>query len=161
MTDVINIRAATREDGEALGRIGGALARQHHAFDPERFLLPEDVESGYRWWLLREARNRKAVVLVAERAGAPVGYAYGRLEARDWNALLDAHGGFHDVWVEPGARGAGAGALLAEELVRRLVALGAPRIVLKTAARNEPAQRLFARLGWRPTMLEMTREAPR
>jgi ribosomal protein S18 acetylase RimI-like enzyme len=35
---------------------------------------------------------------------------------------------------------------------------GAPRVVLGTAEQNEPAQRLFERLGFRRTMVEMTRE---
>jgi RimJ/RimL family protein N-acetyltransferase len=35
---------------------------------------------------------------------------------------------------------------------------GAPRVVLATAEQNEGAQRLFARLGFRRTMVEMTRE---
>jgi hypothetical protein len=39
------------------------------------------------------------------------------------------------------------------------VAKGAPRIVLHTAASNADAQALFARLGFRRTMVEMTREA--
>jgi RimJ/RimL family protein N-acetyltransferase len=34
----------------------------------------------------------------------------------------------------------------------------APRIVLSTMVANHAAQRLFARYGFRPTMLEMTRE---
>jgi len=41
-----------------------------------------------------------------------------------------------------------------------LKALGAPRVVLMTAWQNEPARRFFARLGFRETMLEMTRETP-
>jgi len=36
---------------------------------------------------------------------------------------------------------------------------GAPRVVLMSASRNEGAQRLFERLGFRRTMVEMTREA--
>lgn len=40
----------------------------------------------------------------------------------------------------------------------RFMAAGARPFVLSTAARNESAQRLFARHGFRPTMLEMTRE---
>jgi ribosomal protein S18 acetylase RimI-like enzyme len=39
-----------------------------------------------------------------------------------------------------------------------LRAHGAPRVVLWTAAENEPAQHLFQRLGFRSTMIEMTRE---
>jgi ribosomal protein S18 acetylase RimI-like enzyme len=36
--------------------------------------------------------------------------------------------------------------------------VGAPRVVLWTAEKNDGAQRLFARLGFRRTMIEMTRE---
>jgi hypothetical protein len=43
-------------------------------------------------------------------------------------------------------------------MIRALAERGAPRIVLKTSTKNEAAQRLFASLGWRPTMMEMTRE---
>jgi hypothetical protein len=35
---------------------------------------------------------------------------------------------------------------------------GVPRVVLLTAERNAAAQRLFAGAGFRPTMIEMTRE---
>ncbi|MHB8873454.1 MAG: GNAT family N-acetyltransferase [Myxococcaceae bacterium] len=155
----VTIRTATRKDGPALGRMGAALATLHHGYDPERFMLPEDIEAGYRWWLLRELKNPHAVVLVAEEDGESAGYAYGRIEERDWNALRDRCGGFHDLWVEAPLRAKGVGAALAEAMMQRLSALGAPRVVLMTAAKNEPAQRLFTRLGWRPTMIEMTREA--
>jgi RimJ/RimL family protein N-acetyltransferase len=33
-----------------------------------------------------------------------------------------------------------------------------PRVMLWTASQNATAQRLFARAGFRPTMIEMTRE---
>ena len=154
----IEIRPAEPADADALGRFGAALARQHHAFDPPRFMLVDGVEEGYRQWLVRESTQTDAVVLVATKDGVPVGYAYGRLEERDWNNLLDACGGFHDLWVDEAARSHGLGRKLTEELVGRLVAMGAPRIVLKTASKNLHAQALFQRLGWRPTMIEMTRE---
>lgn len=155
------VRAATSADRNALGRMGAALARLHHRWDPPRFMLPEGIEEGYRAWLGREAKNPKAVVLVAEQEGAVVGYAYGRLEERNWNALLDVHGGFHDLWVEKGAREGGAGRALAEAMIAALEALGAPRVVLGVSPHNQPAQRLFAAIGFRPTMLEMTREPGR
>ncbi|WP_375769542.1 GNAT family N-acetyltransferase [Archangium gephyra] len=155
----ITLRPARVEDGPALGRMGGALVRLHHSYDAQRFMQPaEDVESGYQWWLSRELKRQGAVVLVAERDGAVVGYVYATVEGRDWNALLDAHGALHDIWVEPAARGSGVGGLLLEELVRQLRARGVPRIILMTATQNEPAQRLFAKHGWRATMVEMTRE---
>jgi len=154
----VAIRPASAEDGEALGRMGAALARLHHEYDPARFMLPDDIEEGYRWWLLRERDNRKAVVLVAELEGALVGYGYGRLEGKDWNRLLDRHGELVDLWVEPGARRGGIGAQLSEAVAAELIVRGAPRIVLATAAPNLAAQRLFERLGFRATMIEMTRD---
>ncbi|QSQ16839.1 GNAT family N-acetyltransferase [Myxococcus landrumensis] len=155
----VTLRPAKPSDEPALGRMGAALAQLHHGFDGPRFMLPEDVEAGFREWLGREAHEPDAIVLVAELDGEVVGYAYGRVEPMDWNALLDRAGAFHDLWVDAKARGTGVGAQLAEELMRRLTALGVPRVVLHAAAKNESAQRMFARLGWRPTMVEMTREA--
>ena len=151
-------RAAAAPDGDALGRMGAALARLHHEYDPARFMLPDDLEAGYRAWLLRELENRKAVVMVAELDERVVGYGYGRLEGKDWNRLLDRHGELVDLWVEPEARGHGLGERLTEAVAAELVERGAPRIVLATAAPNLTAQRLFERLGFRATMIEMTRE---
>lgn len=156
----ITVRPAKPADAEALGRMGGALVRQHHAFDPARFMLPDDVESGYRWWLGKELKAKEAVVLVAEKDGELIGYVYGRVEERDWAALRDRCGGFHDIWVEEPARGLGAGRLLAEALVRRFVELGLPQVVLMSATKNQGAHKFFEKLGWRFTMVEMTREIP-
>jgi ribosomal protein S18 acetylase RimI-like enzyme len=154
----VTVRPAKSADLTALARMAAALVRQHHDFDAARFMLPEDLESGYRWWLAREMKREGAMVLVAELEGAVVGYAYGTLEGRDWSALRDTCGALHDIWVEEVARGKGAGSALLEELVRRFKELGMPRIVLMSATQNATAQRLFARHGWRPTMVEMTRE---
>jgi ribosomal protein S18 acetylase RimI-like enzyme len=156
--DSLVIRAAAASDGDALGRMGAALARLHHEYDAARFMLPDDIEVGYRWWLLRELENRKAVIVVAQLDDAVVGYSYGRVEGKDWNRLLDRHGELVDLWVDPAARCGGIGARLTEAVAAELVARGAPRIVLSTAAPNATAQRLFTRLGFRATMIEMTRE---
>jgi ribosomal protein S18 acetylase RimI-like enzyme len=128
--------------------------------DAARFFLPEEpMEEGYAAWLGKELANPRAVVLVAEASGEIIGYAYGRIEARDWNTLRDRCGVAVDLWVEPEARGAGTGARLVHALCAALEARGAPRVVLNVAARNPSASRLFERLGFRPTMLEMAREA--
>jgi ribosomal protein S18 acetylase RimI-like enzyme len=87
-----------------------------------------------------------------------IGYAYGRLEPRDWSSLRDRCGVGIDLSVDPAARGRGAGRLLAEALSRALFAKGAPRVVLFAAAKNRPAQRFFRSLGFRPTMVEMALE---
>jgi len=155
-TDII-IRRAVAADLERAAQLAGRLARMHHEADRDRFFLPDQVEQGYRWWFTRELERPAAVVLVALVGPELVGYCYGALEERDWNLLLDRHGAIHDVYVDEQARRSGAGGQLLDAMIRELEALGAPRIVLSTMVNNERAQRLFRARGFRPTMLEMTR----
>lgn len=100
------------------------------------------------------------IVLVAERAGAVLGYVYGELEGNDWMSLRGPAGVIHDLVVDPDHRSEGVGRRLLECALQTLRERGAPRVVLSTAQQNEPAQRLFASLGFHPTMIEMTREWP-
>jgi ribosomal protein S18 acetylase RimI-like enzyme len=152
----------TPPDLPAAARLAGKLVRMHHALDPRRFLHLENPEAGYARYLAGELEGARSVLLVAERGGeAVVGYAYARLEARNYNELLDACAKLHDVYVDESARGHGVGEALVREVVRRATALGAPRVVLLTAVQNASAQRLFAKLGFATTMLEMTREGDR
>jgi GNAT superfamily N-acetyltransferase len=132
--------------------------------DPARFFTVPDLEAGYAWWLGKERKNRKAVVLAAvrRRGGREtvIGYAYGRLEPRDWNSLREACGMGIDVIVEPRHRGAKLGTRLVEALAAALGSRGAPSMVIEVAARNPRAQRAFAGMGFRPTMVELVRELP-
>jgi ribosomal protein S18 acetylase RimI-like enzyme len=132
----------------------------HHASDPARFFLPERVEDGYAWWFGRELERPEARVLLAERDGKVVGYAYGTREERDWNLLIDDHGVVHDLFVAEEERRTGVGRALLEAMIRELEELGAPRVLLYTLVTNERAQQLFRSTGFRPTLLEMTRERP-
>ena len=156
---MITIRSATPDDLAETAALAAKLVRFHHALDRLRFLTPTDrLEEGYRGFLATRLDHDDAVVMVADDDGAIVGYAYGALEDRDWNLLLEAHGAVHDVWVEERARRSGVARRLVEALCLRLEELGAPRIVLATATENHDAKRLFASMGFRETMLEMTRE---
>jgi ribosomal protein S18 acetylase RimI-like enzyme len=158
-TPPLEIREADAADLPALARLGARLAREHHAMDPARFFAPEEpLEDGYAWWLGKERANPRAVVLAAARRGRIVGYAYGRIEPRDWNLLRDRCGVGVDIWVEPRARRAGVGSALLEALVAALAGRGAPRVVIHVAARNARAARLFGARGFRETMVELTRE---
>ncbi len=160
-TDAIAIRRAEPHDASALGRLGATLVRTHHAFDAQRFLTPGPrLEEGYAHFLGGQLAEEDVVVFVAERAGAVVGYVYAGIEPRSWKELRDVAGFIHDVVVDPDVRGAGVGARLIETAAAWLTDRGAPRVMLWTAAQNHDAQRLFERLGFRRTMVEMTREAP-
>jgi len=157
------IRPATEAEMPAIARLAAKLVRQHHEMDPERFMVFEPIEPGYRRYLSTEALNPDAVVLAAVRARPGggeevVGYAYGRLEPRDWNALREACGALHDIFVDETARHQGVARALLEEMVRRLAGKGAQRVVLMTATGNASAHRLFERFGFRRTMIEMMLE---
>jgi ribosomal protein S18 acetylase RimI-like enzyme len=162
---VITIRPAGTSDLPAMAEMAADLVRFHHAMDPRRFFLASGIEKGYRDWFGRELASEHALLFVGERAAGAGGaleidgYAYGRIEPRDWNMLLDRHAALHDVFVHERARKTGLGEQLIRAFVGAAAARGAPRVVLHTATSNTSAQALFAKLGFRPTMIEMTRES--
>jgi ribosomal protein S18 acetylase RimI-like enzyme len=159
--DVV-IRRATTRDLPSLGRLGAQLIREHHAFDPERFMAAgADAESGYAWFLGTQLTNDDVAVLVAERDDQVAGYIYAAVEPRSWEDLRDEAGVIHDVVVDERFRRAGIATALIEAIAAWFGSRRVRRMVLRTAERNEAAQRLFARLGFRRTMIEMTRELPK
>ena len=153
------MRRAAEVDLPALGRMGAELMRLHFTFDPLRFMNPgSDPESGYSWFLGTQIHDDDAAIFVAERAGAAVGYVYAALEPQSWKELREAAGFVHDVVVLDDARRAGVATRLMEAAMAWLKSRGAPRVILWTAEPNHGAQRLFARLGFRRTMVELTKE---
>lgn len=155
----MTVRRAARADLPALGRLGALLMRTHYGFDRLRFLPPGDnPEEGYAWFLGTQLDRDDCVVLVAERDGVVQGYVYAGLEELSWKELRDAAGFIHDVVVDEAGRRLGVASALIEAAADWLRARGAPRVMLWTAEQNEGAQQLFAKLGFRRTMVEMTRE---
>lgn len=153
------IRRATPDDLEAVGRLGAALLRAHYSFDPDRFMAAgTDAEAGYAWFLGTQLERADSLVLVADIDGEVMGYLYAGIEPRNWKELREEAGFVHDVLVHEDRRGAGLAQALMEEAVTWCRERGVPRLILWTAARNGGAQRLFERLGFRNTMVEMTRE---
>ena len=158
MSEII-VRRAIEADLPALGRMGAELMRLHFTFDRRRFMNPgADPESGYSSFLATQIHDAAAAIFVAERAGAPVGYVYAGLEPESWKELREAAGFVHDVVVLDDARRAGVATALMEAAMAWLKSRGAPRVILWTAEPNHGAQALFARLGFRRTMVEMTKE---
>ena len=87
-----------------------------------------------------------------------VGYSYAGVEGNDYMALRGPAGVVYDIVVDPGHRQQGIGRMLLDATLDALKARGAPRAILSTADKNEAAQHLFDRAGFRRTMIEMTRE---
>jgi ribosomal protein S18 acetylase RimI-like enzyme len=157
--EVALVRAARRADLRRLGELGALLVREHHDFDARRFLAPSSrTPDDYASFLGSQLDEPQAVVLVAEHDGQVIGYAYAVIEGYDLMSLRGPAALLHDLIVDPEYRGRGVGGLLLEAALSSLAPLGAPRVVLSTAEQNQGAQRLFERMGFRRTMVEMTRE---
>ena len=153
------IRRATKADLPSLGRLGALLVEQHHGFDRRRFLADDSrTPETYARFLGNQLEEPDALVLAAEDAGQIVGYTFSQMDGPDFKALRGPAALLHDLLVGPDHRGRGIAARLVEETVALWRERGARQILLSTACQNLPAQRLFARLGFRATMIEMTRE---
>ena len=155
----VHIRPATPTDVRTIGRLGALLVREHHDFDPQRFIAATpQTEKGYGSFLGTQLEEPTIVILVAEREGEVIGYTYSGIEGTDYMSLRGPAGVMYDIVVDPDHRQQGIGRMLVDATLEALKSKGAPRVVLSTAERNAAAQRLFNRAGFRRTMIEMTRE---
>jgi GNAT superfamily N-acetyltransferase len=155
----MTIRLATLADLPALGRLGALLMRTHYEFDPQRFMnAGTDAADGYVWFLERQLEDSNVVVYVAEHEGEVVGYVYAGIEPISWKELRDECGFIHDVVVDERGRRGGTATALIDKAIEWMRERGMPRVMLWTAEKNAGAQQLFSKLGFRRTMIEMTRE---
>ena len=153
---MISIRPALKSDSVALGRLGAALMRQHHASDPRRFIQTDRPEDGYGRFLVSQLSNPDSLVLVAERENEVLGYVFAEIEPTSWMDLRGPCGFIHDIYVHESARRQGAGQALLRAAIAWAHSRGRSQVVLWSKSGNDGAQRLFAKLGFRDTMTEMT-----
>jgi ribosomal protein S18 acetylase RimI-like enzyme len=153
------VRRAASPDLPRIGYLGALLIKEHYDFDTQRFLAAKpETSAGYAAFLSSQLEDPDKAVLVADMDGDVIGYAYAAVEGYDYMSLRGPAGILHDVIVDPGHRGRGVGRLLLDATLEFFRSRDVPRVVLSTAERNEAAQRLFARMGFRRTMIEMTLE---
>ncbi len=153
------IRRAMTSDLPRLGRLGALLVEAHHELDSQRFLAPNNrTPADYASFLRTKLEDPDAAIFVAEAHGDVIGYAYAAVEGYDYTSLRGPAGVLHDLIVEPEHRGRGVGRLLLNAVLTYLRTRSAPRVVLLVAEENQAAQPLFASVGFRRTMVEMTRE---
>jgi ribosomal protein S18 acetylase RimI-like enzyme len=159
MSSALSIRPARDDDESAIGRLGAMLVAEHHDFDRKRFIAPSpELPQRYGQFLVSQITRPDMLVLVAERGGEVVGYAYAGVEGNDYMALRGPAGVLYDLVVDLAHRRQGVGTALLDAVFDRLRKLGAPRVLLFTADKNHVAQAMFDRAGFRRTMIEMTRE---
>jgi ribosomal protein S18 acetylase RimI-like enzyme len=153
------VRRATPADLPVIGRLGALLVKEHYDFDPRRFLAASPgTPAGYASFISTQLEDPDKSVLVADTDGDVIGYAYAAVEGYDYMALRGPAGVLHDVIVDSEHRGRGVGRLLLDAVLGFFRSRGVPRVMLSTAEQNEAAQRLFASMGFRRTMIEMMLE---
>ncbi|WP_261331470.1 GNAT family N-acetyltransferase [Rhizobium leguminosarum] len=142
---------------DVLGRYGAELMQLHHDWDRSRFISPGPTTPVmYSNYLRNQLGKPDVIVLVAEVDGVTAGYVYASLEGPDYMALRGPAGVIYDIFVAEAHRRKGVGTALLNPVVEGLARLGASQVVLSTAHRNDAGQRLFASMGFEPTMVEMT-----
>ena len=155
----INVRPATEEDLPIVGRLGTILLRTHYEFDRARFLVPDtESEAGYTAFLTGQLGRDRVALLVAERENEVLGYVYASIDPHSYTELRNEAGFIHDVAVAQGRRGAGVAQVLIDAALSWFRQQAVGRVMIWTAEKNPGAQQFFAKLGFRRTMVEMTRE---
>lgn len=148
------VRRAEKKDARAIAEFALKLFAQHREYDSRRFAEIASVEGAANFYG-SQTEARESAVLVAEIENKIVGFAYLQYEAIDYANLLENAVWLHDIYIDETARRASAGKLLIEKSVEVAKELGADKLMLSVAARNEIAQKFFTNAGFRTTMLEM------
>lgn len=156
-TAAVTVRPMKKSDLAKIGPLAEQLVRLHHHWDSKRFFVPDDPSGGYQWWFGSQLSKKTVVLLVAEVGGEIAGYLYGANQGRDWNMLLDACGAIHDIFVAKEHRRKGIAQALMKAGLKHFEDKGIEQVVLSTSTQNKEGRALFESLGFRATMIEMTR----
>jgi L-amino acid N-acyltransferase YncA len=148
--DTLTIRSAVAADAPQIARVHVASWRAaYHELLPERFLERLSADERERTWRRRiDAARVDETVLVAERAGAVVGFASAG-PTRDRDADARAVGEVYAVYLVPQEWGRGAGRRLLERLVDALQDRGFAHAGLWVLESNARARGFYEHLGWR------------
>jgi len=150
----VKVRRARLEDARTIAELAIKLVVQHQNYDSRRFSRLASVEQA-EWYYGSQTNVKDAAVLVAELEDEIVGFAYIQYEAKDYANLLETAAWLHDIYIAETARGQNAGKLLIEGSIEAAKELGADKLMLSVAAKNEFAKEFFERNGFKETMVEM------
>lgn len=120
-----------------------ALADSPNAFS--RTLREEQSRAEAEWSDRLASASDFDLPLVAEVDGAPIGLAWGRIEASSPEVA-----NLYQMWVAPSHRRIGAGRLLLEAVIGWARAANVRWLVLGVTCGDTPARQLYSRAGFEP-----------
>jgi len=141
---VFKLRHMARADRDAALSFARALPRHDLLFLRRDITQPEVID----FWLNAIDRGR-IVSILAESAGAVVGYATVDLGELSWSP----HVAELRVMVSPEVRGKGLGQLLTQEAFAIALGMGIEKMVAQMTADQKGAIDVFLGLGFRPEAL--------
>ncbi|EQD76474.1 GCN5-related N-acetyltransferase domain protein [mine drainage metagenome] len=125
--------------------------------------LPREYGHLYAAFTLRGIRQHRGFILVAERAGHPVGFLSGivvpmppatmMMEVRPW-----LEGYVLDVYVEAKARGQGIAGSLFTAAERRFRAWGCDHVAVNVLVSNRIARRAYRSMGYSEWELKLHKQ---
>ena len=156
----ITIRPATPDDYEGLLQVLRELDEHHLAEHPELFRRP-DGPSRAREYIEELIQNPDKFLLVAEEAGAVLGFAEGLILRAGNFPVLKPRSWVHldNIAVLEARRGCGIGKLLLAEVRRWAAGRGLSRIELKVYRFNEGARAFYDGQGFRELSANLFWEA--
>lgn len=152
------IRLAAKADLAAIHRLVAELAAAHVGVDAARYTALSTAWGEYERAMTSDEASRPLLWLVAEVDGQISGYLMAEHVEADDLAWSPEHVCVHDVLVEHAARKSGAARALIEAAAAWARGRGVRQLRLFTDDRNEAARAVFGRMGFRRTMVEMTRD---
>jgi ribosomal protein S18 acetylase RimI-like enzyme len=147
----IRIRQIAVSELDLIEPLWNALREHHSSVTPE---LGEPRPRGESWQRRRRQyegwlAKAEAFALLAEREGAPVGYAMVRIrEGSPTWPIGERAGELETLSVLPDERGSGTGSALLEAVQGELAEMGITEVSLLAIATNEQAIRFYERRGF-------------
>jgi ribosomal protein S18 acetylase RimI-like enzyme len=165
----VNVTRGSAADIPALEPLWVAVHHQHAASMPELGPYVSDAQTWEQQRAIYEELFAKSdtVLLLTHVDGALVGYAVAHVTPVRETWIYDTWetgdriGELEAIGVLPGHRGQGIGSALLDAVDRELEALGVRDVILGVLPGNTDAMRLYARRGFTPTWLYMSRLAGR
>lgn len=150
----VTVRRANKTDARRVAEMAVRLVEQHREYDSRRFAKLYEADQA-EWFYGERSEAENAAVFVAEIENRIVGMAFLEFEEIGYAEMITNAAWLHDLFVEPEARSSGTGKLLIDAAAEWSKSVGAGKLMLTVAARNELAHEFFENRGFRPTMIEM------